>query len=462
MAENHPKKCLCERCAIKRPFELTDDLRSSLIAGKIAIFAGAGISTEGASPLGYSLVDELRSFAKVTTKDVEFPDLCTSVCGAPNGRIKFMEILLSRFKSIRSAPEFYHESTNFHRALAPLSLIDTIVTTNWDDFFERECWATPFVFPEDTAFWAAADRKLLKIHGTIENLGSIVATRQDYTDCEARLSTGIIGSRLKVILSEKTVVFCGYSLRDPDFREILRFVKTEMNGFGRQSYIVTPDEKVEGDEFVQQMGIFPVITDGTYFIEQLYETWRSVACVAPRSLYAEAKFFGEDVKSAHIDLTDRINMFDFPEVLMCMFYQDGLIHALDRISLHYKSGAYSDLHVTHHKISNYENLKKVALRRRAYGDVAYIEGYLSGLIFASLFEDSGDDVYPPQYWLFGDRSFSTIDELIASLEDASLAHAPSLKWATRVLESYERSEGFVLDHRFMLNGVLSELGEHRR
>ena len=34
-----------------------------------------------------------------------------------------------------------------------MSQIENIITTNWDDFFERECGATPYVSPEDFALW---------------------------------------------------------------------------------------------------------------------------------------------------------------------------------------------------------------------------------------------------------------------------------------------------------------------
>jgi hypothetical protein len=92
-----------------------------------------------------------------------------------------------------------------------------IVTTNWDDFFERECLALPFVAPEDFVFWGVPGRRVLKIHGSMLNLGSIVATREDYTACSEKLTANLIGGSLKHILGIHTAVFVGYSLRDDDF-----------------------------------------------------------------------------------------------------------------------------------------------------------------------------------------------------------------------------------------------------
>ena len=55
---------------------------------------------------------------------------------------------------------------------------------------------------------------MYKIHGSINNYGSIVATYKDYKTWYDELHKGLIGSKLKLFLSssEKVVVFIGYSL----------------------------------------------------------------------------------------------------------------------------------------------------------------------------------------------------------------------------------------------------------
>lgn len=80
------------------------------------------------------------------------------------------------------------------------------MTTNWDDYFERECGAIPIVTAEDFAFYNLAGRKVFKIHGSISNYGSIIATAEDYTRCYNNLKTGLIGSHLKSLLATTAVV----------------------------------------------------------------------------------------------------------------------------------------------------------------------------------------------------------------------------------------------------------------
>src|SRR5690606_30134800 len=116
---------------------------------------------------------------------------------------------------------------------------------NWDDYFERECNAIPIVTAEDFAFYNVEARKVFKIHGSISNYGSIVATSEDYTRCYKNLQTGIIGSFLKTILATKVVVFVGYSFSDFDFNKIYNYLKKEMGNILPHCYIVTLDKTFE-------------------------------------------------------------------------------------------------------------------------------------------------------------------------------------------------------------------------
>ena len=104
--------------------------------------------------------------------------------------------------------------------------INTIVTTNWDTIFEEECAATPFVYPMDMPFWEAAKRKVIKLHGTLNNFGSIVATREDYAEAKKVLSKNLIGVMIKQLIATRTFVFCGYSLGDETFNSIMDLVSS--------------------------------------------------------------------------------------------------------------------------------------------------------------------------------------------------------------------------------------------
>ena len=64
-------------------------------------------------------------------------------CDKPNGRKKLLKNIRERFDYIKSFPELERSASSFHRELAELYPIKTIITTNWDTYFEEYCAAVP-------------------------------------------------------------------------------------------------------------------------------------------------------------------------------------------------------------------------------------------------------------------------------------------------------------------------------
>ena len=264
---NNKSNCDCAVCKDEHDFEVSHDLFQDFMHGNVALFAGSGISTESRNVLKFTFYEDIAAEIDKLNSSLSFPEIMEEYCQLPNGRIKLLEKIKHRFSHIRSFPELERVATKFHRELATFFPQKTIVTTNWDIYFEEYCDATPFVTDEDLAFWNNSGTRVLKIHGTINNYGSIVATTSDYKKCESDLEKGILGGILKTILATQTIVFVGYSLSDFDFINIYNFVKDQMKGLHKQAYIVTPFDH-DNDKF-KKMGLTPIITDGTYFISQI-------------------------------------------------------------------------------------------------------------------------------------------------------------------------------------------------
>jgi hypothetical protein len=216
MITGHSQPHTAQECFFCRnfpEFELPDHLLQELKANRLVLFAGAGISTEGRQVLPSTFYTDILEELNCSDKP-SFPELMSRFCDGPNGRAKLLRNIRKRFESIRAFPQLYNLATLFHRELSTLFMIESIVTTNWDDYFEQETGAIPFVSAEDFAFWSVPGRKVFKIHGSINNLGSIVATTEDYEECYERLQTGILGSSLKMMLATKTILYIGYSFSD--------------------------------------------------------------------------------------------------------------------------------------------------------------------------------------------------------------------------------------------------------
>lgn len=400
-----------------------------LLGGNVTVFAGAGISTETRNVLKATFYESVAAEIGKSDPYPAFPELMEEYCRQPNGRLKLLKKIKERFDHIYSFPELARSATRFHRELGTFFPVRNIVTTNWDTYFEEHCKATPFVTDPDLAFWEAADRRVLKIHGSVTNYGSIVATTTDYQQCENRLTSGLIGALLKTILATQTVVFIGYSLSDSDFSAIYDFVKKQMNALHKQAYVVTPS--VEDCEKFRAAGFIPIRTDGTYFIAQVKAHAVALGAMLDDDIYDSASELLYSVQDEHALLHESIKVSNFPEVIFAASYQDGLMHALERVIEMKGSGRYSHHCQVTGTIKAYLKWQKEKLKRGVYEDVAYIEGYINGLTFLLMTNDERESAPVPMYFMFGakgDISDAAVfaDRLKASPPSHKAAHKRAL------------------------------------
>ena len=439
------KNCECKICKHHHDVDIPLELVNETLAGNVTLFTGAGISTESGNVLNTTFYETILSKIPPQEDDLDFPTLMEKFCNQPNGRFKLLSEIKSRFDTIDSFPELTRSATSFHQELGTLFTIKNIITTNWDTYFERYCQATPFVVDNDLAFWEAADRRVLKIHGSIDNLSSIVATNEDYKTCEKRLNTDIIGSLLKTILATQTVIFIGYSLSDTDFSTIYNYVKGQMNKLHKQAYIITPF--VEEAERFRDIGLIPIVTDGEYFINQIKKHAVNKDLMLPDLIFESANSLLDNVKKEHFRLNNEISALEFPQVLYATSYQDGLIHALERAIKMRNSGAYSHRCRLSLTASQYSNMKSKFLKNKSYIDVAYIEGYLNGLIYLLLDEAEREDGYIPLYYAFGEKedlvTFTNFKDFLKAKPEA---HKASLKSAKRIIASVDAPETIAFHH----------------
>jgi len=390
--------CVCQYCRLRKPFTLPESVVADCHAGRLAIFAGAGISTEGMGVLPRTFYQEIcESLAIDLEKAKPFPDVMSAFVEQPNGRRLLLRKIRDRLAYVHSFAEIYGNATRFHRELATLHQADVIVTTNWDDYFERECGATPFVAPEDFAFWDVPGRKVFKLHGSVNSYSSLVATRPDYEACFERLSTGLLGGHLKLMLATKTVVYVGFSFRDDDFLRLHDVLSREMRGLRPQSYIVTLDR--ESEERFREHGLIPIYTDATFFVEQLKARLVKDGDMLPDLAYSGVDELTRRVLATHFAVTDTVDLQESPDVIYTLFYQDGLHHALERIMTMRDTGYYSHVCNPRNTVLSYEKRRKDALRAQNYADVAYIDGYINGHVF--FLAPPPMRRFVPMYFLFG-------------------------------------------------------------
>lgn len=327
--------CECAICKNNKPFDLPKDIVEAVINGDLVLFCGAGISTEGKTVLPFSFYTSIKDELGITDDSISFSSLMQQYCDIPNGRRKLLKKIRDRFKYIHSFPELERQATAFHRELAEIYSIRTIITTNWDTYFEDFCGAVPITIPEDFAFWDDKFRCVLKIHGSIQNLSSIIATADDYNKCFKQLQNGIIGATLKSILATKTVVFIGFSFGDEDFNQIINYIRDEMGNIYPHVYIVTLDETLR--ERLNYKNSTFIVTSGTFFLHEMKLELIEKGVIKNCSIYSLIENVLGELEELH-EKVSRINLIEYPCAIYTLSYQDGIIHAFERFLHNYQTG----------------------------------------------------------------------------------------------------------------------------
>ncbi len=135
-----------------------------------------------------------------------------------------------------------------HQQLAQMSLCNIVYTTNFDDFIERAFSLNgrkhQAVAIEQHMRPGTGITEIIKFHGDWNHPDRMVLTESDY---ERRMEfQTAMDLRLWSDLLNRSVLFLGYSFRDPNvaylFRQMNeRFFKLPKTMSGRRAYIVTQD-----------------------------------------------------------------------------------------------------------------------------------------------------------------------------------------------------------------------------
>lgn len=120
-----------------------------------------------------------------------------------------------------------------------------VITTNFDFLIERAYDACnrpclPVVDEELLPFSAGDNQtRLIKMHGDLHHPSLLVVTEEDYDAFRDRRRR--MFQEIQHLLIRHSVLFIGYSLEDPDFRQILALVKKDFPEFRRPAYALLVD-----------------------------------------------------------------------------------------------------------------------------------------------------------------------------------------------------------------------------
>ena len=222
------------------------------------------------------------------------------------------------------------------------------------------------------------------------------------------------------------MVFFGYSFSDNDFDKIYSFLKKSMGDAMPKIYIVSPNPKDPAK--LEKYNAIGIDTDGTFFLSKLKEFLVKEKKLVPDENFEFVEVGLLMIQKEHFKLgKEPYILLENPESLYLASYQDGILHAFERMLTMKKDGSYSCPCYVMKLIESYERGKKLGRKERRYHDVAYYEGYKMGLTYLLATEETRE--YFPMYYLYGHGPIVKEEEYMELSKKAESLHKAAYKWA---------------------------------
>jgi hypothetical protein len=210
-----------------------------MVQGRCLPFVGAGFSLNARIPRGKKMLDWDGLGKKVAGALPEYQYTTAlealSAYSHEFSRVKLVELLSSALLITTIQPAKPHEE--FCRLP-----FERVVTTNFDFLLEQAYariskYCLPLISEDQLAVGnSQAGVRLLKLHGDLHHPNRLVVTEEDY---DAFLtSLPLLATHLSSLLIDHTPFFIGYSLDDPDFRQIWQVVKERLGALRRPAYVL--------------------------------------------------------------------------------------------------------------------------------------------------------------------------------------------------------------------------------
>jgi len=221
------------------PYELLDDIRH----GECIPVVGAGFSLNAVlpdgcrMPLWNDLCKEVSIRLKEESTGNPIKDL-SNYCYKTDGKWEVVSLLRECLHVRVAKPGPAH----IEFASLPFK---QVITTNFDFLLERAYEAVgksylPVIDEDMLNFSPSSDDiKLIKMHGDLHHPNLLVVTEDDYDGFSVNRE-GMFMSITSLLLYN-TILFIGYSVDDPDFRQMWSWVKKYSKGIRRPAYALIVD-----------------------------------------------------------------------------------------------------------------------------------------------------------------------------------------------------------------------------
>ena len=214
-------------------------LLADLVSGRWLPIIGAGLSRNAITPDGkpIPLWAELGDSMNRDLPDYDSAGPVDAISAFEHefGRPKLIERLSELLRADAARPG------DAHKAFCKMPF-DLVCTTNFDFLLERQYeltprYCTPLIDEDQLSInLNKSGTALFKVHGDLNHPARLVATETDY-DCFLERFP-LLATFLANLLITRTAVLIGYSLDDPDFRQVWQVVGERLGHSRRIAYVL--------------------------------------------------------------------------------------------------------------------------------------------------------------------------------------------------------------------------------
>ena len=268
--------------------EIPPGLREAIKADELVLFVGAGLSWNFKNKKNETLEGWTKMASSITSYLCDngyIPENLKQACDTL-GEIKTLEILEEREIGIGEVGPFIRDyftlgdSNDFSLQKKLFELSTKIITTNYDKAFEM---AVPQL--QSQKAYKGKDYELnglkkdpvflFKLHGCIEHLDSMVLFPSDYGKLynSNRREAEHTLSALRNLIFNKTFLFIGTGLGDPQINSFFEEIKIIQGPYNQKHYIITSDPLEKSLDFLTRIPItsyeeIPAVIDQLLEIKQ--------------------------------------------------------------------------------------------------------------------------------------------------------------------------------------------------
>jgi antitoxin component HigA of HigAB toxin-antitoxin module len=319
---------------------IPQNLIDSITNQNAVFFCGAGISRGMEGEQGFPGGQELaRDMAEkllgrtVGDESLDLKQIAQEVIWADNGsRHRLNRYLQDIFTKLTVKPLRAHEYLAY--------LECNVITTNYDNLIERafsEAEKRCGTIVREDDLTRMQDVNVVKIHGCVTHLDTVVITEEDYyrwliTDSE-------IKTLIRLWFLQRPIVFIGFSLSDPNLRQLYYGLRLRFGEALQVAYAVFKERLDNYDmRFIEEQRIKIIELDATAFLEKLveqvvlpraFEEYNPIACAeilrnwrdSHQLTYADLKKLVGKSESRISDILTLLNLPDRYQQLL----KDGII-----------------------------------------------------------------------------------------------------------------------------------------